>query len=123
MEDCWLKMGGGGASSPSQVNYSTVSFIWRRGQSDGQPRCTKQREKETEEKGSQADISTGEARDSLQANAAGPDAPYRTDKAIERRNWRLRLLFSGRFLGAYAGDWGFMLDAAVRLLMRGTAVQ
>jgi len=60
-----------------------VSFIRRRGQSDGQPRCTKQREKETEEKGSQADVSTGEARDSLQANAAGPDATYRTDKAIE----------------------------------------
>jgi len=60
-----------------------VSFIRRRGQSDGQPRCTKQREKETEEKRSQADVSTGEARDSLQANAAGPDATYRTDKAVE----------------------------------------
>jgi hypothetical protein len=60
-----------------------MSFIKRRGQSDGQSRCTRQREKETEEKGSQGDVSTGEARDSLQANAASPDATYRTDKAVE----------------------------------------
>jgi hypothetical protein len=60
-----------------------MSFVRRRGQSDGQPRCTKQREKEAEEKRSQGDVSTGEARDSLQANAAGPDATDRTDEALE----------------------------------------
>jgi len=60
-----------------------MSFIRRRGQSDGQPRRAKQREKEAEEKGSQGDVSTGEARDSLQANAASPDATDRTDKALE----------------------------------------
>jgi hypothetical protein len=105
-----------------------MSFIRRRGQSDGQPRCTKQREKETEEKGSQGDVSTGEARDSLQANAA-PDATCRTDQAVDSgATGALRLVFSDRFAAVfrgrrYAGDLGFVLDAADRLLMKGTAVK
>jgi hypothetical protein len=106
-----------------------MSFIRRRGQGDGQPRCTKQREKEAEEKGSQSDVSTGEARDRLQANAASPDATYRTDQAVDSGSTDARgRFYSGRFLGAfrghrYAGDFGFVLDAAARLLMRGKAKQ
>jgi hypothetical protein len=127
-EDTRRRWVGGDASSPSQVNYSTMSFTRRRGQSDGQPRCTKQREKETEEKGSQGDVSTGEARDSLQANAASPDATCRTDKAVDSGGTGALLVFSDRFTAVfrgrrYAGDLGFVLDAADRLLMKGTAVK
>jgi hypothetical protein len=106
-----------------------MSFIRRRGQSDGQPRCAKQREKEAKEEGSQSDVSTGEARDRLQANAASPDATYRTDQAVDSgATGAVRLVFSDRFPGAfrdcrYGADLRFVVEAAARLLMRGTAKQ